>query len=116
MGSTFYMTPTFKKGDRSKAENYRPISLASVLCKLLEHIIHSHIMIHFDTHNILSDTQHGFRKHRSTETQLTGTIHDLAQTRDEGGRMDCIFLDFSTAFDKVPRRRLLHSDKFSASL
>ena len=67
------VVPAFKKGDRSKAENYRPISLTSVLCKLLEHIIHSHIMTHFATHNILSDTQHGFRKHRSTETQLIGS-------------------------------------------
>ena len=45
------VVPAFKKGDRSKAENYRPISLTSVLCKLLEHIIRSHTMTHFDTHN-----------------------------------------------------------------
>ena len=69
-------------------------------------------MTHFDTHNILSDPQHGFRKHRSTETQLIGTIHDLAQTLDEGGQMDCILLDFSKAFDKVPHRRLLHKLKY----
>ena len=75
---------------------------------LLEHIIRSHIMTHFDTHNIFLDTKHGFRKHRSTETQLKGTIHDFAQTIDEGGQMDCILLDFSKAFDKVPHRRLLH--------
>ena len=91
---------------------YQPISLTSVLCKLLEYIIRSHIMTHFDTHNIFSDTQHGFRKHRSTETQLIGTIHDLAQTLEEGGQMDCILLDFSKVFDKVPHRRLLHKLKY----
>ena len=69
-------------------------------------------MTHFDTHNILSDTRNGFRKHRSTETQLIGTIHDLAQTLKEGGQMDCILLDFSKAFDKVPHRRLLNKLKY----
>ena len=37
-----FVTPLFKKGDRSKAENYRPISLTSITSKLLEHIIESH--------------------------------------------------------------------------
>ena len=106
------VVPAFKKGDRIKAENYRPISLTSVLCKLLEHIIRSNIMTHFDTHNILSDTRHGFRKHTSTETQIIGTIHDLAQTLEEGGQMYCTLLDFSKAFDKVPHRRLLHKLKY----
>ena len=40
--------PLFKKGDRSRAENYRPISLTSITSKLLEHIIYSNIMDHLD--------------------------------------------------------------------
>jgi len=76
-----YVTPLFKGGNknRSKAENYRPISLTSITCKLMEHIIHSHIMHHFDTNQTLSDTQHGFRKFRSCETQLIQTINNLAK-------------------------------------
>ena len=62
--------PVFKKGDRAKAENYRPISLTSIACKLLEHIIHSSIMDFLDDNSILSDFQHGFRHGRSCETQL----------------------------------------------
>ena len=60
------VTPIFKKGDRSSAPNYRPISLTLVCSKILEHIIHSQIMRHLpvDAHQILSDQQHGFRKKR----------------------------------------------------
>ena len=55
------VTAIFKKGSRAKAANYRPISLTSVASKLLEHIIHSHVMKHLEQHNILTDSQHGFR-------------------------------------------------------
>ena len=43
------ISPIYKKGDRTLAENYRPVSLTSVCCKVLEHIIHSNIMHHFNT-------------------------------------------------------------------
>ena len=65
---TANVVPIFKKGDRSKAENYRPVSLTSIACKALEHIVTSTIMKHLDTYNILTDAQHGFRKRRSCET------------------------------------------------
>ena len=99
--------PAFKKGDRSSAANYRPISLTSVCCKLLEHIVRSAITSHLDQHNILVDSQHGFRKGRSCETQLILTVDDLAAVLEESGQTDTILLDFSKAFDKVPHRRLL---------
>ena len=72
------VTPAFKKGDRSNPENYRPISLTSICCKIAEHIIVSQTMTHLDQHRILVDCQHGFRKKRSCETQLLVTAHDLA--------------------------------------
>jgi len=52
----------FKKGGRDLAENYRPVSLTCVCCKILEHIIISHIRQHLDHNIILSAYQHGFRK------------------------------------------------------
>ena len=60
----------FKKGSRSEAANYRPVSLTSVHCKLLEHIIYRSIMIYLNSFDILVDAQHGFRPERSCETQL----------------------------------------------
>jgi hypothetical protein len=53
-------------GDRGQPANYRPISLTSILCKTLEHTLHSTIITHLEHHNLLSDLQHGFRKKRST--------------------------------------------------
>ena len=60
----------FKKGSRSEAANYRPVSWTSLPCKLLEHIIYRSIMIHLNSFDILVDAQHGFRPGRSCETQL----------------------------------------------
>jgi hypothetical protein len=42
----------FKKGDKHLPENYRPVSLTSVPCKLLEHIICRHLMKHLETNRI----------------------------------------------------------------
>ena len=63
---------TYKKGknDRGIVEDYRPISLRSVTCKLLNHIINSNIIKHLETNTILSDTQQGFRKRRRCDTLL----------------------------------------------
>ena len=59
------VTALFKKGDKSQPVNYRPVSLTSVLCKIMEHVLFQHIMNHLDKHNILVDFQHGFRNKRS---------------------------------------------------
>jgi len=104
---TASVTPVFKKGNRSLASNYRPISLVSVACKILEHCIVSHVMEHFDKYNILSPFQHGFRKNRSCESQLALTIHDILTKHSRSGRVDIAVLDFSKAFDTVPHTRLL---------
>ena len=64
------VNPIFKKGSKKLPTNYRPISLTSVVYKLLEHIISSKIHCQVENHNILSDNQHGFRSERSCESQL----------------------------------------------
>ncbi len=58
---TANVAPIFKKGDRSKAANYHPVSLTAIICKIIEHIIMSQVMTHLETNNILTDLQHGFR-------------------------------------------------------
>jgi len=99
--------PIHKKGDHSSPSKYRPVSLTSICCKLLKHVIYSHIFTHLDQHNILCKEQHGYRHKRSCETQLILTIHDLAKNLDCGLQTDVIFLDFSKAFDKVDHKLLL---------
>jgi hypothetical protein len=106
------ISPIFKKGDRGKPSNYRPVSLTSICCKTLEHILHSNIMGHLDQHHILTDRQFGFRKRHSCDAQLILTIQDLASSLDSGQQIDAILLDFSKAFDKVPHQRLLHKARY----
>jgi hypothetical protein len=104
------ITALFKKGEKTDPGNYRPVSLTSVICKTLEHIIHSHIMKHLDANSILNDNQHGFRAKRSTESQLILTIEDIASSLNTSPKtsVDVGVLDFSKAFDKVPHNRLSH--------
>ena len=104
---TANITALLKKGDRSKPVNYRPISLTSVPCKIIEHIIFKHIMEHLETHNILADFQHGFREKRSCETQLIITVEEISRYLDNKQQVDMLILDFSKAFDTVPHTRLL---------
>ena len=101
------ITPIFKKGKRQKPENYRPVSLTSICCKLLEHIICKQTLKHLDIHNILTNRQHGFRSGHSCESQLIITANDLAKSMNDKVQTDMAILDFSKAFDKVPHTRLL---------
>ena len=75
--------------------NYRPISLTSIVCKILEHIIHTSVISHFEKNKILTDFQHGFRKRRSCETQLILKINDLSRGLNNKQQIDAILLDFS---------------------
>ncbi len=106
------VAPVFKKGEKYKCSNYRPISLTSICCKLMEHIIASHIMNHLDLHNILYHLQHGFRPNRSCETQLIQLYHDLALNRDNRIQTDLIIMDFAKAFDKVSHSKLIYKLNF----
>ena len=101
------VTPLYKKGNRSEPENYRPVSLTSIPCKLLEHVIYSNVMSHLEKYEYLNDKQHGFRSSRSCESQLALTVNDLAKILDDKGQVDIIIMDFSKAFDTVPHERLL---------
>ena len=106
------VTPILKKGNRHVAENYRPVSLTSVPCKILEHIICSHVRDHLDRHNILSTLQHGFREHHSCESQLLTTLQDLLSLHDRGVQVDLVVLDFANWFDTVPHESLLGKLKY----
>ena len=101
------VAPIFKKGNRVLAENYRPVSLTCITCKIFEHIVCRHILDHVEDHKILINLQHGFRSGRSCETQLITTTHDLLSSFNSKYQIDVAILDFSTAFDTVPHAGLL---------
>jgi len=103
-----YVSPVFKKGDKANPKNYHPISLTSVVCKSMEHIIVSQIMKHLQEHNILPDSQFGFRSQHPCKSHLFVTLHDITKAVDNKQQVDTAILDFSKAFDKVAHSRLLY--------
>ena len=92
------ISPIFKKGAKYDATNYRPLSLTSVTCKVLEHIIAKHLVTHLEE-NDLTDTQHGFRTKRSCETQIMNFTQELVSGFADGQQYDVNVMDFSKAFD-----------------
>ena len=100
------VTPVFKKGNRNKAENYRPVSLTSVVCKLFESIVRDNLVHHLETNTLIKDSQHGFRIGRSCLTNLLEFLDKVTGCVDSGENVDVVFLDFAKAFDKVPFKRL----------
>ena len=99
-----HVCPIFKKGNRSDPRNYCPVSLTSIVCKTMEHILYSQMTHHFESNNILVDVQFGFRSHHSCESQLLITVNDLVRAPDQKVQTD---VDFSKAFDRVSHSRLL---------
>ncbi len=59
------VTPIFKKGDKRIQGNYKPLSLASVVGKLLESIVRDKIVSYLESHSLIKDSKHGFRNKRS---------------------------------------------------
>jgi hypothetical protein len=105
---TALVTPVFKKGERYRPENYRPISLTCVVCKLLEHIVVSNITGYAVDNNILCPQQHGFRKGHSCESQLLGFVDEASEAMEKNNQEDVLVLDFSKAFDKVSHALLVY--------
>ena len=101
------VTAKYKKGDKSLASNYRPISLTCILCKVLEHIPASNIVRHLDGQGLMYNLQHGFREKRSCETHLITLVEDLARNADLVNQTHFILLNFSKAFDKVNHSKLI---------
>ena len=105
------VTPIYKKGEKYKAINYRPVSLTCVLCKTMEHVIASQIMKFLSENKIWYNFQHGFRSGLSTETQLVEFSQDILSSMNDGLQTDVIVMDFSKAFDKVSHSGLLKKMK-----
>ena len=101
------VVPLHKKGSRTQASNYRPISLTSVAGKLMEKVIRDAIITHLLSNHLLSQNQHGFTPGRTCATQLLCVLEEWSRWLDEGKVIDVIYLDFKKAFDSVPHERLL---------
>ena len=102
-----FVTPIYKKGSRIHAENYRPISLTCILCKIMEKFVREKVMTHLLENKQLTNKQYGFISGRSTTIQLLNYLDSCVKNTADGNVVDVIYLDFAKSFDTVPHRRLI---------
>jgi len=96
---------TCKKTDNNRVD--WPVSLTSVLAKIMEHLILSVLTGHVKDNQGIRPSQHGFVKDRSYLTNLISFYDQVTLLLYEGKTVDVIYLDFSKAFDTVPCSILL---------
>ena len=101
------VVPIFKAGSKKSPNNYRPVSLTSQVCKVLERIIKKHVTKHLLDNNLITDEQHGFVPRKSCLTNLLESLEDWTHVLDDKESLDIIYCNFKKAFDSVPHQRLL---------
>lgn len=101
------VVPIFKKGSPYSVENYRPISLCCVTCKLMESIINKSLMDYLKINHILKKQQFGFQKDKSCTLQLLKCVNDWTVSLDKKESVDVVYIDFQKAFDSVVHDKLL---------
>ncbi|XP_065675561.1 uncharacterized protein LOC136091777 [Hydra vulgaris] len=106
-----HVTPLFKKGSRLDAANYRPVSITSAPCKVMEKIIREQITKYLEKTSSISHNQHGFMSKKGCTSNLLESVDYITKALSKRNFVDIAFLDFAKAFDKVSHRRLLHKLK-----
>lgn len=101
------VAPVYKKGDKTKEENYRPISVLPVFSKVMEAAIRKRLVAFFEKENIFTPAQHGYMSGKSTVTALVEALEEILAARDGGEPIEMVLNDLSKAFDTVPHRLLL---------
>ena len=100
--------PILKKGkDRHSKTSYRPINLLSCLGKTMERMVNRRLQHHLEKNGLLSPSQSGFRKNKSTEDQVTLLTQDIENGFQQRMKTLAVFVDLTKAFDKVWEEGLL---------
>ncbi|BHF60205.1 hypothetical protein SprV_0100316800 [Sparganum proliferum] len=97
------ITPLFRGGGSASANNYMPVSLTSLCCKIMEKIIKKSLMQSLEEYHLLSDVEHGFRSGRPCLTNLLFSLERWTKAHDKGNAVHAIYINFKKAFDSVPR-------------
>ena len=103
--------PIHKKGPKTKVENFRPVVLSPHTIKIFERIIRDRLVNFFESNSLINCNQHGFRHNLSCATQLLSHISFVFSNLVEGNDVDCVYIDYAKAFDKVDHQILLQKLK-----
>ena len=101
------ITPIHKKNDKSKPNNYRPISLTSSFSRIFESILQDKLLSHILANNLISSSQFGFLPNKSTCSQLITCIHEWFLSISKESVVNIIYTDISKAFNSVSHSKLL---------
>lgn len=101
--------PLHKKGRRDDISNYRPIANLPCFAKLFESLIYD--ALYFHSKPFLGSFQHGFRRGKSTASNLVEFTNFCTSNLEQGKQVDCIYTDFSKAFDRLNHQLLLYKLK-----
>ena len=82
------VTLLFKKGSKLIRSNYRPVSLTSVICKILES--RDHIIKYLKINEIITPSQHGFVQKRACMTNLLETLDVITDAVNKGKSVDLV--------------------------
>ena len=97
-----------KKGSKENVANYRPMSITSIICRIMEKIIREKkIVLQMESNSLFTNQQHCFRKGKSCTTQLIVGMEDWTSRIDINDNIDVIYMDFQNAFDSVLHERHL---------
>ena len=99
--------PVFKSDDKKLVSNYRPISVLPAFSKILERLMYNRLLHFIDQHNILSNSQFGFRKKISTTMALLELVDKISTSMEKNEFTIGIFIDLAKAFDTVNHQILL---------
>ena len=100
------MIPVHKKGLRNRAGNYRSVSLLPIVSKVFEKILCDAFVQHISP--VISSSQHGFVSGKSCVTNLSEFMFYATSAMQSKSQLDVIYTDFSSAFQSVDHRFLLH--------
>lgn len=100
--------PLYKKGNKSIPNNYRPISLLSIVGKILEKAVFKHTFNHIRDNELFTRFQSGFMPSDSTVNQLVHLYHVFCEALDQKKKVRIVFCDISKAFDRVWHEGLLY--------
>ena len=111
-----HVVPVHKKGSKENIENYRPISLTSLIMKTFERIIKQEILL--KTAHLLDERQHGFLNNRSCTTNMINFTDSVTLSLNDCTTIsvDVIYFDFAKAFDSVNHDLLLKKLKVNYNI